>query len=191
MHWPVQKLSMPASKCVGSGGEDRARHGMASFLQEFVQSQASFFDSYAQAGTLWAPTSDAFCYSALPQCVICAVPTDLLLRNEACCFRQLASMLDRQTQRTMQHVCPASVTFMFALYSGAILCTVSVVGEDNHVGSDFGIYVQPVPAPVLPCTEGDGNGTGSRSADNEGDIVLRPPPSTRIASGRSASWSPR
>jgi hypothetical protein len=36
-------------------------------VQEFVQSQASFFDSYAQAGTLWAPTSDAFCYSALPQ----------------------------------------------------------------------------------------------------------------------------
>lgn len=35
--------------------------------QEFVQSQASFFDSYAQAGTLWAPSSDAFCYSALPQ----------------------------------------------------------------------------------------------------------------------------
>lgn len=75
--------------------------------------------------------------------------------------------------------------------------SVAASGEDDHMRSDFGIYVQPVPRPEadISAATGDSRGvppeTEFTSFDSfAGNVVVAATPPMRIASGRNASWSP-
>ena len=67
----------------------------------------------------------------------------------------------------------------------------SCAGEEDHLQSDFGIYVQPVPNPE-PAADMQiaDESRGSSSQSGEKIFVVSPPAPVRILAGRSANWSP-